>query len=149
MKVILLQDIETLGKKWDVRDVKVGYAKNFLISRGLVKIATAKNMKDLEEKRELEAQRAEEELKLAQNQASLVDGIEVTIPVKVGEQQEVYGSVTNQIIAEKLHEMGFKNIKKKQIALEKPIKELGEFPVAVNFEHNLEAEIKVIVVEKR
>ncbi len=149
MKIILLKDIENLGKRWDVKEVKRGYAKNFLLPKGLVQIATSKNMESLEERRELEKKKAEEELKLVQKQASLIDGTEVTIPVKVEEEGTVYGSVTSQMMAEELAKLGFKDIRNSQIVLESPIKELGEFPVIVTFEHNLEAEIKVIVVEEK
>lgn len=149
MKAILLQDIENLGKKWDVKKVASGYARNYLIPRGLIRIATPKAMKDLEKQKEFEAKKAEEELKIVQGQASMVDGMEVTIPIKTGEEGKIFGSVTSQIIAEKLQELGFKDVKKSQIVLKKPIKELGEFPVVVKFEHNLEVEINVIVAEEK
>lgn len=145
MKVILLRDIENFGKKWEVKRVKRGYALNYLIPRGLVKIATPHAMKNIEQQKELEAKKAEGELKTTQGQASLIDGLEIVIPLKVGEEGEVYGSVTNQIITDKLHELGFKNIKKTQVRLDTPIRELGEFPIVIRFEHNLETEIKVIV----
>jgi len=149
MKIILLNDIENLGKKWEVKRVKRGYAVNHLIPRGLVKIVTPHAMKELEKQKEFETKRAEEELKATQEQASLIDGLEVVIPLKVGEEGEIYGSVTNQIIIDKLHELGFKNLKKTQVVLSTPIRELGEFPIIIRFEHNLEAEIKLIVVEEK
>jgi len=148
MKVILLQDIENLGKKYEVKEVKNGYARNFLIPKGLVKPATEKNLKWLETQKEIEAKQAEEELKKIQEMASAIDGQEVIIPVKTGDEDQLFESINTQKIYEKLKELGFE-IKKSQIDLPEPIKELGEFPVKIKFEHNLETEIKVIVVEEK
>ena len=148
MRVILLQDIEKLGKKYDVKEVADGYARNFLIPKGLAKIATKENLKWLETQKEIEVKKAEEELKKVQKTASTIDGQEIIIPVKVGEEGQLFESITSQKIAEKLKELGF-DIKKTQIDLIEPIKELGEFPVKIKFEHNLEAEIKIIVVEEK
>jgi len=144
----LLKDIENLGKKYEVKEVKDGYARNFLIPRGLVKIANEKNLKWLERQKELEEKKAEEELKKVQDLASAVDGQEIFISVKVSESGRLFESVTVAKIQEKLKELGF-DIKKNQIDLPAPIKELGEFPVRISFPHNLEAEIKIIVVEEK
>jgi large subunit ribosomal protein L9 len=148
MKVILLQDVENVGKKYEIKDVKSGYARNFLIPTGMAKPATANSMKWLETQREIEEKKAEEELKKTQGVASAMDGQEVIISVKVGDEQQLFESITVQKIAEKLKELGFE-IKKNQIGLEKPIKELGEFPVKIKFEHNLECEIRVIITEDK
>jgi large subunit ribosomal protein L9 len=148
MRVILLKDIENLGKKYEVKEVKAGYARNFLILRGLAKLATPEALKWAKKQREKEIQRAEEELKKIQELASSVDGLELTFSVKIGKKDQLFESITRQKISEKLKEQGF-NIKKTQIALEKPIKELGEFPIKIHFNHNLEAEITIIVTAKK
>ena len=148
MKVILLQDIEKLGKKYDIKEVAAGYARNFLIPKGLAKPATKVALKWLEVQKEIEAKKAEEELKKIQDFVAKVDGLEVVFQVKVGEKGELFESINSQKISEKLKELGF-GIKKTQIELKEPIKELGEFPVKIHFEHNLEAEIKVIIVEEK
>lgn len=148
MRVILLQDIENLGKKYEVKEVKDGYARNFLIPKGLVKQATEKAMGWLEKEKEIEAKKSEEELKKIQEFASRIDGVEVAISVKVGEASQLFESITAQKISEKLKETGYE-IKKTQIDLAEPIKELGEFPVKIKLEHNLEAEIKVIITEEK
>jgi len=148
MRVILLQDIEKVGKKYDVKEVKDGYARNFLIPQGLAKPATETALIWLETQKEIEAKKAEEELKKIQEKATAIDGEEVIIPVKMGEEGQLFESITSQKISEKLKELGFE-IKKTQIDLKEPIKELGEFPIKIRFEHNLEAEIKVIVVEEK
>jgi len=148
MKVILLQDIEKLGKKFDIKEVANGYALNFLIPKGLAKKATKETLKWLSTQKEIIEKKAEGELKKIQEFASSIDGQEVLIPVKIGEEGQLFESINNQKISEKLKELGFE-IKKTQIDLIEPIKELGEFPVKIKFEHNLEAEIKIIVTEEK
>ena len=148
MKVILLQDIEKIGKKYDVKEVKDGYARNFLFPKRLVKLATEEAVAWLEMQKEIEAKKAEEFLKKFQEVASSVDGREVVVPMKIGEEGQLFESVSPQLISEKLKEMGF-DVKKTQIIVENPIKEIGEFPVKIKFDHNLESEIKVIVTEEK
>lgn len=148
MRVILLQDIENLGKKYEVKDVKNGYARNFLIPKGLAKLATEKAIKWAEEQKEIETKKAEQELKGFQELASSIDGQEVVIAVKVGEEGQLFEKINVQNILEKLSELGFE-IKKEQILLEKPISEIGEFPIKIKFAHNLESEIKVIITEEK
>jgi len=144
MKVILLQDVENLGKKYDVKEVKPGYGRNFLIAKNLAKQATKQALKWLEDQKEVIAKEIEEDLKRAQEMASQVDGLEVSISVKVGDGNQLFESINTAKIAEKLKEMGFE-IKKSQIVLEKPIKEIGEFSVRINLDHNLETEIKLLI----
>jgi large subunit ribosomal protein L9 len=148
MKVILLKDINNLGKKYEVKEVKAGYARNFLLPKKLARLATKENLAWLKEQKEKEAKKIEESLKKTQKLASRIDDREVIIPVKVGEKGELFEKITAQKISEKLKEMGFE-IKKSQVVLKEPIKELGEFPVKINFDHNLEEEVKVIVSEKK
>lgn len=148
MKVILLQDIESLGKKYEIKEAKDGYARNFLLPQKLVRAATKDALKWLQDQKELIEKEAEEDLKKAQVLASNLDGLELTIPVKIGEEGQLFESINSQKIADKLKEMGFE-IKKSHIMLREPIKELGEFPVNINLNHNLEAEIKLIIVEEK
>ena len=82
MRVVLLQDIENLGKKYEVKEVKDGYARNFLIPQGLAKPATKEAIIWLETQKEIEAKKAEEELKKIQEKATAIDGQELIIPVK-------------------------------------------------------------------
>ncbi len=147
MKVILLEDIENLGKKYEVKDVKPGHARNFLIPKNLVKLGTKPNLKWLKEQKAMMEKAAEEDLKKSQQVASHIDGLEVTMAVKVGPEGQLFESINAVKISEKLKEMGFE-VKKSQINLPEPIKELGEFPVKVNLEHNLESEVNIIVVKE-
>lgn len=144
MKIILLQDIDGLGKKYDVKTVKDGYAGNFLIPRGLVKPATKSALLELDTLKQRELKKAEKQLVESQRWASELDGQEIEFLVKSGEDHQLFSAITSLKIAKKLREMGF-NIKKTQIVLPKPIKELGEFPVKINLEHQLEAKITLIV----
>lgn len=148
MKVILLKDIEKLGEKYEVKEVKDGYARNFLIPKGLVKAATKKNLAWLEKQKEIEEKKAEEELKKIQEEAAKIDGQEIVLEVKVGDNNQLYESINSQKVAEKLKEMGF-DISKKQIVMETPLKETGEFLIKITFKHNLEAEVKLIIVPEK
>lgn len=144
MKVILLQDIVKVGKKYDVKKVSDGHARNFLIPRGLAKPATKEALEWLEIQKEILRKKAEDDLKETEGQASGIDGMELVIPVKIGDSGELFESINIQKISERFKELGFE-IKKSQIILENPIKELGEFSVKIHFPHNLEAEVKVII----
>ena len=103
-------------------------------------------MEWLELQKEIQEKKAEEDLKKVQKVASGMTDLEVTITVKVGENDQLFESINAQKISEKLKEAGF-DIKKTQIELPEPIKEIGEFPVKIKLEHNLEVEIRVIVVK--
>lgn len=148
MRVILLQDVENVGKKYEIKELKDGYVRNFLIPNGLAKPATKEALAWLETQKEIEAKKAEEELKTVQDFVSGFDGLEVTMPVKIGEEGQLFESITAQKISEKLKELGF-DIKKNQVDLIDPIKELGEYPIKIKFEHNLEAEIRLIITEEK
>lgn len=147
MKVILLQDVEKIGNKFDVKEVKNGYARNFLIAKGLAKPATKEALEWLAVQKEITEKKAEESLKKVQEMTSAIDSREIIIPVKVGDEDQLFESISPQKIVEKLKEAGFE-IKKSQLVISEPIKELGEFPVKIKFEHNLEAEIQVIVTKE-
>jgi len=144
MKVILLQDIDNIGKKYEIKTVKDGYARNFLIPNGLVKAATKSAVLSIEELKKKEVKKSEERLVEVQKSASELDGQEIEFFVKTGEDDQLFEAITPLKIAKRLKEMGFK-IKKGQIVLDKPIKELGEFSVKVNLDHQLEAKISLIV----
>lgn len=148
MRVILLQDIDKVGKKYEVKEVKAGYARNFLFAKRLAKPVTKEALKWLETQKEIGAKKAEEDLKRAQELASNLDGREVVIALRIGDEGQLFESVNSQKIIEKLKETGLE-IKKNWIDLPEPLKELGEFPVKLRLDHNLEAEIKVIITEEK
>lgn len=144
MKIILLQDVEKVGKKFEVKDVADGFAKNHLLPKKKAQIATKNALIWAQTQREIAAKATEKELELIQAQASALDGQEIALSMKVGDQNQLFESVTAQKIAETMKENGI-NIDKKQINLENPIKELGEYQIKISFPHNLEAEIKLTV----
>ena len=144
MKVILLRDVENVGKKYDIKEVKNGYGRNFLVKKYLAKPATKEAIAWVEIQKEIAIKKSEEDLKKIQEKATSMDGQEVMVPTKVGDENQLFESINSQKIAEKLKELGFE-VKKSQILLETPIKELGEYPVKIKFEHNLETEITVII----
>ncbi|MBI1866610.1 MAG: 50S ribosomal protein L9 [Candidatus Staskawiczbacteria bacterium] len=148
MKVILLKDVQDLGKKYELKEVKNGHARNFLIPQGLAKTATKQALKWLQTKKEFMEKEIEEDLKKEQEIASNLDGLELNIAVKVGKEGQLFESINSQKIAERLKEMGYE-IKKSQIISEEPIKTLGDFPIKINLEHNLEVEVRVVVVEEK
>ncbi|NQV00656.1 MAG: 50S ribosomal protein L9 [Parcubacteria group bacterium] len=148
MKVILLKDVEKLGKEGEIKQVADGYARNFLIPKQMAVLATKSEMAQAEEQKKIDTQKAEEELALFQGIASQIDGLELEVPVKINEEGKLFGAITANQIAEKLKEKGFK-IKKEQVKLKDPIKELGEYEIAIEFPHNLETKIKVIVLEEK
>lgn len=147
MKVILLKDVEELGKKGDVKNVADGYARNFLFAKNLAKPATKQALKELEAEKELEAQIAEQELKKIEEIVSRIDGLELEITEKMDETGKLYGAINEVKIAKIFKDKGL-NIKKKQIKIPQPIKAVGEYPVIITFDHGLEAEIKIIIVEE-
>ncbi len=148
MKIIFLEDVEKVGKKYEIKDVASGYARNFLMPKGLAKLADEKTIKWAEMQKEISAQKIEKELEETQKIASSIERLELVIPVKIGKEGQLFESVNAQKIIDKLKEAGF-NIEKKQIILDKPIEEVGEFPIKIKFDHNLEAEISIIIAEEK
>src|SRR3989344_3849438 len=107
MKVILLQDVNKLGKKYEVKNVSDGHARNFLIPKGLVKPATKEALEWLELQREILRKTAEDDLKKTEDRVSSIDGQELMIQVKLGDEGQLFESINAQKISEKLKEIGF------------------------------------------
>lgn len=147
MKVILLKDIENLGKKGDVKNVANGHARNFLIPKKLVEPATKEALKELEQQKETEAREAEEALKKVESTVSEIDGMEFEVAEKADENGKLYGSINEVKVNQILKERGYE-IKKSQIKIPQPIKETGEHPIMITFDHGLEAEIKLIIIDE-
>ena len=147
MKVILRKNFESLGNIGDVVDVKEGYARNFLIPRRIAYTAMAGNLKALEDEKKSLARKNEKELQVAEKVAAELEKVSVTIPVQVGEEDKIFGSVTTQMIADALHEKSFE-IDKRKIEIPEQIKTLGIYNVNVKLHHNVSASIKVWVVRE-
>ena len=147
MKVILLHDVENLGRKNEVKDVPSGFVRNFLIPKGLVVLATEESLEKLEALKKAEEEEAEQNLKETEKLVSKLDGQEIEIEANAGDKGQLFESINKQKLSDKLKEMGH-NVEKDQIELKNPIKETGEFPVKLKFDHNLEAELKIIITRQ-
>ena len=147
MKVILRQNTEGLGQIGEVVDVKDGYARNFLIPRKLAYAALKGNIKALEEEKKTLSKKKEQELAASETLAAELEKVSVTIPVQVGEEDKIFGSVTTQMISDALKEKGH-DLDKRKIEIDEPIKALGIYGVSIKLHPNVNAKIKVWVVRE-
>jgi large subunit ribosomal protein L9 len=147
MKIILREEVPSLGEKGDVVNVAPGFARNFLIPRQLAFQATPSNLKVYEEEQRQKQIRANKEKRLAEKVAVELEKVSCTAPVAVGEEDRVFGSVTAQTIADLLTEKGFE-IDKRKIGLDEPLKALGVYTVPIKLHAEVEAKVKVWVVKE-
>lgn len=147
MKVILRQNFETLGKIGDLVDVKDGYARNYLLPRGIAYSASTGNVRALNEEKKVVEKRGKQELVAAEMLAAELEKISVTIPVQVGEEDKIFGSVTTQMIADALKEKEY-DIDKRKIEIDEPIKSLGIYGVSIKLHPSVNTKIKVWVVRE-
>ena len=145
MKVILRKNFDQLGKVGDTVSVKDGYARNFLIPRQIAYQATKGNILSLEEEKKQIKKKEAKELDAAQSLAVNIEKVSVTIPVTVGEEDKIFGTVTTQMIADSLKEKGF-DIDKRKIEITEPIKALGIYSVTVKIHPSVTATVKTWVV---
>lgn len=145
MKVILKQDVKGSGKKGDLIEVSDGYARNFLLKKGLAEEASSVNVNSLRIKKEAEAFHQAEKVKATKELATMLNGKTVEVAVKCGENGKVFGSVTSKEIADKLGSMGYE-VDKKKIVLGGTIKQTGEYPVEIKFMPEISAKITLKVV---
>ncbi len=145
MEVLLLHDIAQLGHAGDVKKVPDGYARNFLIPRGLATPATEGAVRQAQLAHHSQARRQEKALTEAQNLARLLDGTVLTFRARAGESDRLYGSITNAHIAEALKDKTGHEVDKRKIELEEPLRELGTHAVTVRLAPEAEAKLTVIV----
>lgn len=147
MKVIFISDVESIGRQGEIKDVKEGLARNYLLPKKLAITATPGNLKIWEQK-SVALRKKEDKVKgEAEKFASKLNGLAIKIPVKVGEEEKIFGSVTSQSISDALGQLGYE-VSKKQIDLESPIKTLGMHEVTLKLHHDVTAAISVEVVEE-
>lgn len=144
MKVILKSDVKGSGKKGDVVEVSDGYAKNFLLKKGLAEIATASGINEITQQKAAAQFHKAEEVKATKALAEALKGRTVDVAIKAGENGKVFGSVTSAQVAAALKEKGF-DIDKKKIQMA-AIKTLGTFDAEIRFMENVSTKIKVNVV---
>ncbi len=146
MEVILLKDMENLGKVGDIVKVKDGYARNYLIPTGIALPATKSNVKRVQNELKALRKKMERQIERFKELAEKLNTTRITIEHEAGEEGKLFGSVTTSQIEKALHKAGFEDVEKKQIVLEKPIREVGTYEVRVHLFKDIEATVTVDVV---
>jgi len=147
MRVILRENLDNLGKAGEVVTVRAGYGRNFLLPKGLAVPATEKDEARLQHEQRLITLRLAKLAKQLQSEAERLSQVSVSLARAVGEEDKLYGSVTNRDIAEAVAEHGIK-LDARKIQLDEPIKTLGMTEVPIKLGHDVTAKIKVWVVKK-
>lgn len=145
-QIILKENIKNLGKSGDLVKVAAGYARNFLLPRSKAVEATPKNLKRMEHEKRLIQDQLRKGLKSAQEVAAAINAISITIPVQVGEEGKLFGSVSSKDIGEELAKHGIQ-IDKRQIQLEKPLKELGQTAVPIKIHQEVTSTVNVTLIK--
>jgi large subunit ribosomal protein L9 len=147
MDVILRQDVDNLGQAGELVTVKDGYARNYLLPRGLAYLASEGNRKRIEAEARQRDKRAGAQLESARELAGRLEAVSLTFTMKAGEGDRLFGSVTAAEIADRLHGEGF-TVDKKAVELHDPIKALGVYKVAVRLHSDVKPEVRVWVVKE-
>lgn len=145
MKVILKEEVESLGQMGDLVQVADGYARNYLIPRNKAMEATLHNVRELEHQKRVISDKTRKAKKEFEVLAERINALSITIPVQVGEEGKLFGSVTNKDVAEALSKEGIE-IDKRKIQLEDPLKEVGSFTIPIQVFHEVTARLKLTLV---
>lgn len=148
IEVILTENDAKLGKRGEIVKVSQGFANNFLLPHGKAKLATPDNLKSFKAEKEKQAKEEERLLEAAKLKAEKIQGVSLTLEVSVGEAEKMFGSVTSHEITEALKNKGIV-IEKKELHLEHPIKQLGNFQIPVKLHPEVTASLKLWVVKKK
>jgi len=144
VQLILRDDVPNLGKIGDVVRVKPGYARNYLLPRGLAVEASPKNLRVLEHQKRVIAAKADREHKSAEASAKRLDGVQLTVRARAGEEGRLFGSVTNMDVERLLADKGFQ-VERRRILLDDPIKQLGTYPITVQVGRAVRATVQLTV----
>jgi len=147
MKVILREDIRKLGKIGQIVDVADGFARNYLVPKGLAVEANTKNIRSMEHEKKIIHEKAKKLKESAQDLASRISSMTLTIKAKAGEEEKLFGSVTTMDIAEALLNEGLE-IDRKKISLEEPIKRLGNYSVQIKIHPEVSVPLNIQVVQE-
>lgn len=149
VKVVLRQNVPSLGDEGDIVGVKPGYARNYLLPHGLAFEATPAALKQLDDERRRAEGRAKRDYLEARRRAAQLEGVSLTFNARAGEEGKLFGSITSADIADRLRELGTLDfeIDRRQVVLEEPIKALGVFSVPVRLHHDVQPEVKVWVIK--
>ncbi|MEG6522736.1 50S ribosomal protein L9 [Desulfotomaculum sp. 1211_IL3151] len=146
MQVVLLQDVNKLGKKGDIVNVSEGYARNFLYPKNFAAPATESKLKELKTQKQNQAAKKQKEEEEAKALATQISGLTVVLKVKVGEAGRLFGAISNKDVADGLKEQHNYTIDKKKITLKEPIKSLGTYTITIKIHPVAHADIHVEVV---
>jgi|SRR5580658_1052071 large subunit ribosomal protein L9 len=144
VQVILSEDVPTLGRTGDVVKVRAGYARNYLLPRKLAVEADAKNLRAFEHQKRTALTRREAKKSEALSLKEKIEALALTVNARAGEEGKLFGSVTNIDLERALREKGF-DVDRRKILLAEPIKQLGDYTVAVKLESEVEASLKISV----
>ncbi len=144
MKVILLKDVQGQGKKGELVEVNEGYARNFLIKKGLAEVATATKINELNQRKASEEFHRQEDIKAMTALAAELKGKSFGVTIKVGQGGKVFGSVTGANIAEAMSKAGY-DVDKRKILLAQPIKSTGDYEVDIKLLEGVSTRVKVLV----
>lgn len=147
MEIILRADVQHLGKVGEVVKVKDGYARNYLLPKGLAYPATEANKKRIAYEGERLVKQQAAEKSAAEAEAAKLADVQLSFAMKVGEEEKLYGSVTASDIQRKLEELGIR-VDKRKIDLHEPIRELGEYNVGIKIHPDVRPEVRVTVVKE-
>tara|TARA_B100000945_G_C20315680_1_gene565040 strand:+ start:340 stop:783 length:444 start_codon:yes stop_codon:yes gene_type:complete len=146
MKVILMSDVQNLGESGDVVSVKPGYARNMLIPMGLALRASKRNIAVAYEQKRAAVAKVERENQAMEILAKKLSNVELTFEVKVGEEEKMFGSITNKDIIKELADKGFA-LDKNQISINEPIKALGIYHINIKVAKGISSDVKLYVIK--
>lgn len=146
MKVILQEDVPHLGQTGEIVKVKDGYARNYLVPRGMAVVADERNMKQLEHNRRIAQARAAKVMAAAKELAEKLSTVAISIRRESGDEGKLFGSVSNRDIAEALAADGFE-VDRRAIQLDEPLRSIGVFTVPVKLHSEVETQVKVYVIQ--
>ncbi|MCX7845932.1 MAG: 50S ribosomal protein L9 [Dictyoglomaceae bacterium] len=145
-KVLLLKDVEGLGKKGEIIEVSDGYARNFLFPRGLAKEVTERMIKSIEEQKLLQQKKEERAIIKFRKEKELLEKETFVIKTKVGEKGKLFGAITSKDIVEEINRRCKISVDKKQVLLEEPIKNIGKYDIEIKLHHQIIARIRLEVI---
>jgi len=148
MKVIFVKDFEGKGTRGEIKNVKDGYARNYLIPSGYALPATKENIKTIEARKKIEENKKEKRKRMAIETKKALNKVSITIRTKAGQDDKLFGAITSEIIAEELKNQAKIEIDRHQIILDEPIKKLGRYKIPVKLGEEVEGEIKLWVVRE-
>lgn len=147
MQVILSEDVDNVGKSGEIVTVKDGFGRNYLIPRGLAVVASSKNVAKLEHDKRVISQREIKLMRTAEAMKAKIESISINIAKQVGEEEKLFGSVTNKEIADALAEQGV-DMERRKLQIAEPIRTLGQHDVTISLGRQMSATLKVWVVAK-